>query len=314
MSGIGRGAGEGSMHDRATLRGAKSGRPNRRRASASSALDGIWSSFGRAAWVGRAALVLVGFGVLLIALMAAWQLATTAPELAVEKVEVMGTHRATAESITRLSGIQVGENILRLDTAAIERTIAAHPWVAKATVSRKMPRTVHIVIVEHEPVVLVALGHLYYANRAGEVVKRYTPGEREMLPVITGLEREAVEADNGEARERIVSAVAFLDELASVMGNDAPGIAEIHLDPLLGLSFVARNEDLSVSLGHPPWRRGIERLVEVKRSLEAKGVKASRIVVGGDRRPDRAVARLSSRIVEDGGRKDRQAVSSAALE
>jgi len=224
---------------------------------------------------------------------AAWDWATTAPAFAIASIEVKGAHRATKDSIVHLAGIAEGQNLLTIDPQAIERTIEAHPWVAKASVARRFPKSVEIVIEEHEPSVLVSLGHLYYADGSGEIVKRYTPGENEALPIITGLTREEIETDDGDARSRLVSAIDFCAELRAVMGKDTPKIAELHLDRAIGLSFVVANEDVRVVMGAPPWRTSIERYVKVRAALAEKGVRASRIVIGGERRPDRAVARLS---------------------
>lgn len=281
-----------SMHDRATVRGVKSGKRNKkRRPSGSSivprgpALSRLTKIFGAAA--GVAALT---YGVL-------WchHYAMTAPDFAVQTIEVSGTHRATQEAIVRLSGIERGENIFGLDTAEIAKTVSAHPWVARAKITRRYPRTVQIEVTEHEPAVIVALGHLYYANRDGEIVKRYTPGEHEELPVVTGLSRTEIETDDGAAKARLRSAIKFMTELQAFLGKAAPKIAELHLDPALGLSFVSSQDEAIVLVGAPPWKPRIERFLEVRAALEQRGVRASQIMLGGERRPDRAVARLSAR-------------------
>jgi cell division protein FtsQ len=176
----------------------------------------------------------------------------------------------------------------------MKRAVEAHPWVRSAEVTRSFPRTVEIRVVEHEPRVLVALGHLYYADGNGDVVKRYTPGERESLPVVTGLTRDQIETDDGEARSLLRSAIDFLDEVTKKFGTRAPKIAEVHLDPALGLSFVEADDDLMVVVGHPPFDAALDRLSRVKTHLKDKHVKATRIMLNGSRRKDRAVARLAS--------------------
>jgi cell division protein FtsQ len=194
----------------------------------------------------------------------------------------------------RLAGLAEGQNLLKIDTHELERMVEAHPWVAKAEVERVFPSAIEIRVVEHEPAVVVALGHLYYANDRGEIVKRYTPGENEKLPVVTGLTRDEIETDDGDARARLLSAIELKKEIEAVMGERAPKLAEIHLDRALGVSFVPSDEDVTVVMGAPPWKTSIERYLKVRGALAEKGVRASRIVVGGERRPDRAVAKLST--------------------
>lgn len=224
---------------------------------------------------------------------AVWDWATTSPAFAIEKIDVHGNRRATHESILKLAQLVEGQNLLSIETQAIERSIDAHPWIERVSVTRRFPKRVEIAIEEHEPVVLVSLGHLYYADATGEIVKRYTPGENESIPVVTGLTREEIETDDGDARARLVSAIDFLVELKATMGEAAPAISELHLDRAIGLSFIEKIDDANVVVGSPPWRTSIERYAKVKAALAEKGVRASRIVIGGERRPDRAVARLS---------------------
>lgn len=211
-----------------------------------------------------------------------------------ERIVVTGNTRASEPSLVHLSGVELGHNLMALDAEATARMVEAHPWVAKATVSKKWPRGVELSVVEHEPRVLVALDHLYYANASGTIVKRYSPGERESLPIVTGLSREEIETDEGESRAKLILALRFLDELDASLGPAAPRIAEINVDTAVGLSFTEPEDETRVVVGHPPWTDRIRRLDEVKAALEKRGVTASTIMLDGQQRKDRAVARLGS--------------------
>lgn len=283
-----------SLTDRASVRGVAQGRPNRRRRPSFSFLRPSKSGLLRTAKVTALIGALVGLGFLGFELKKAL---FTSPKLAISSIEVRGTKRATTDAVVRLSGVELGQNILSLATDDVAKAIEAHPWVAKAEVTRRLPSILDIVVVEHEPVVLVALGHLYYADAAGKIVKRYTPGEREILPVVTGLEREQVEAGDGSAEVWIRSAISLADELKATLGPGAPVLSEIHVDPAYGLSFVVQGDDTSIVVGHPPWRASLERYRQVESALAMKGVRASKIVLGGERRKDRAVARLTGETV-----------------
>lgn len=211
-----------------------------------------------------------------------------------ERIEVTGNTRASESALVRLSGIALKDNLMAMDVDATARMVEAHPWVAEATVSRRWPKGVELHVVEHEPRVLVALDHFYYANADGTIVKRYSPGERETLPVVTGLSREQIETDDGESRAKLLLALRFLDELDATLGAAAPGIEEIHVDTAMGLSFTQPDDKTRVVIGHPPWAERITRLDRVKEALERRGVEASTIMLDGQQRKDRAVARLES--------------------
>lgn len=217
----------------------------------------------------------------------------------VEAIEVTGLERAEQEAIVELSGVTEGQSLLGMELAEIERAVERHPWVSRAHVSRRFPKTLQIEVREHQPVALVALGNLYYVSSEGEVVKRHAPGENEVFPIITGLDREEVERGDGVALARIRQALAFLDEWRAASGGGSPetavAIEQVHLDPAAGVSFVPAGEGLRVHLGPPPWREALARYVEVRRELEERGVRASEIALGGQRRPERVTARLSGR-------------------
>lgn len=308
----GRPSSRSSLADRANVRGVRKGRRNRRRSKKES--TGSSDAPGRLAVAGRVVGIVVAIGGIGYGGYALHRFAKTSPRFAIEDVVVKGHVRATAESIAKLSGARPGDNIFDVDVERMTRTVEAHPWVASAKVTRGYPHTVEIEVVEHEPKVLVALGHLYYADRDGNVVKRYAPGEEESLPVVTGLSREQIETDDGQARAQLRSAIDFLAALNRRYGEEAPEVSEVHLDPALGLSFVESGEKLTVVVGHPPYDEAIDRLARVKQALAEKNVDATRIVLGFERRRDRAVARLAKRATasrQDG--EDRKGVKTTLL-
>lgn len=74
------------------------------------------------------------------------------PVLKVSKIEVNGAFHAKAQTIEEASGVAVGENIFRVDTAAAAGAVAQQAWVEKVNVSRSWPTTVRIDVTEHDPV------------------------------------------------------------------------------------------------------------------------------------------------------------------
>lgn len=278
-----------SLVDRARVRGVKKkARANRRRRGEprSPKRESLTRAF-------KVAGVLAVIGGLGFGVRALYAHALTSPVFAIDHLSVSGTERASERSILELSGVSRQDNLLAVDVDEVARTVEAHPWVASAELRRHYPDGLEIVVVEHLPVVLVALDHLYYANRSGEIVKRYAPGERELLPVVTGISRDQIETDDGESRARLLRALSFLEALDASLAADAPEVAEIHLGSEAGLAFTPRGEDVRIVVGHPPWGPRIARLNEVRSALDERGVRASRIMLDGQRRGGRAVARLA---------------------
>lgn len=269
-------------------RGSKSGRGSRSRKPASGA-----------SWLAKLLLAgkVVGVAAAVTGLAyggyRAHRFVTTTESFAVEVVEVKGLVRAERDEVLALAGVSRGDNLFALDAGEVERSVKRHPWVKDASVQRVPPKKLSIEVHEHVPVVLVALGNLYYADESGEIVKRYAPGETERLPVVTGIQRAEIESGDPRAKSRLRSAINFLADLSAVLGEKAPAVEEIHLDPARGLDFVPLGEQVRVSMGTPPWRARLEKLGRVRAALEERGLDATEITLGGERRPERVVARLA---------------------
>ena len=265
---------------------------NRRRAALKLRLPKIslgahFSAVTKIAIAGGAALAVAG------GLELGYRAATRSESFALQTITVEGATRSTEGEILALAGVERGDNLLVLEVHELEAAIARHPWVARATVSRRLPHTLSIRIVEHDPVALVALGNLAYVDRAGDVVKRYTADEHESLPVITGVTREDIEGEDVVALAQMRAAVLALSRVRAVLGEESP-IEEIHVEPSAGVSVRFAKEDLYVRLGPPPWDEALLRLQAVKDSLAARGVRAREITLGGERRPERVIARLDA--------------------
>lgn len=246
---------------------------------------GLWSSRRF-----RLVLGLLAFGAVLGAGrgLVAW--AERSPFFALQTLQVEGLARATERSVVKLAGLNIGENLFSLSTSEIEAAVLSHPWVAEAQVSRRLPGTLIIAVKEHQPAALVALGNLFYADASGKIVKRYAPGERVDLPVITGLTREEVETDDN-AQTRIAQAIQFAADARVTLGDASLAFAEIHLEPSGGLSFVEAGSGLRVSLGPAPWEPRLIQLRETKRALVQRGLIATHVRVDGVQREDRVVVR-----------------------
>ena len=218
--------------------------------------------------------------------------ATTSSTFAIEAVDIAGVDRCSADEVNGLAGVSLGDNLIQLDADVVRTRVEQHPWVRSAKVTRRWPRRLAIEVVEHVPVALVALGHLYYADAEGNIVKRRAPSERPSLPVVTGLSREEIEHGDGRGRARLVRALGFLDDLSAELAGDAPAVEEIHIDRVMGLSFVPLGVETRVHVGHAPWRGRIKRWAAVNDMLEKRHVVASEVALQGTRHPERVVARL----------------------
>jgi cell division protein FtsQ len=115
----------------------------------------------------------------------AWAVSVS-PAFELRTLEVTGLSHLTRRQVVSLSGVAQDENVLWLSAGAVaSRLERSSPWIASAAVSRSLPGTVRIEIVEREPIAAVADGARWLLVAADGVVLQETrkdPG----LPLIEG--------------------------------------------------------------------------------------------------------------------------------
>ena len=199
------------------------------------------------------------------------------PRFAIHTVEVRTGTRVKAEDVRKLTGIMEGKNIFSFQLANAVRQIEFHPWVLRATVTRKLPDRVEIAVTEREPTALAALGWLYYVDQEGHVFKRVLPGEKLDYPVITGLLLDQVIADQPATEVRIRKAFAVLELAKSSKVLPEAAISELHLDPTYGVSLITAREGLCIRLGEGDFAERWQRLERVLVELTGDWAKVETI-------------------------------------
>jgi cell division protein FtsQ len=215
------------------------------------------------------------------------------PRFAVRTVLIDGNHRRTPQQIAERGGVAVGKNIFALDLAQAGALITQDPWVEKATVTRKLPSTISISVVEREAAAMVNIGgELYLATRDGDLFKKMGQEDPVDLPVITGIPASQVATD----RKGVVIAVRRALDVADEA--DRTGIAkrypleELHLEKDGSLVVTIGREAISLSLGHPPYRDKMEEASRILNELARRKANASVIFLDNDAHPERVVVRM----------------------
>lgn len=72
--------------------------------------------------------------------------------LEARQVRVEGVSGARADAVSQFAGVRSGEPLVLLDTGAVARRVERLPWVGAVTVSRGLPHTVRIAVVERDAV------------------------------------------------------------------------------------------------------------------------------------------------------------------
>lgn len=119
-------------------------------------------------------------------------------EFALEKIEITGGDRSSAEKIRQQLAPFIGANLFDLDLPDIEALAARDPWVARASIKRVLPDRLRVGLVERNPCALAVIGgRTHLIDETGFVIGATGQGLADDLPVLTGLseEREALIAD-----------------------------------------------------------------------------------------------------------------------
>jgi cell division protein FtsQ len=226
----------------------------------------------------------------------AWQgyrAAERATFFTLREIRFTGLSHATREDLLQRSGLVLGTNLFHLDVAAATRAIEAHPWVASARLSRRLPGALDVEVVEHRPAANLHLGGLYLLDDVGRVFKRASPEDGLELPLVTGMKREDWGSNRPAAQLRVYTALQLLDAWKAE-GLPISSLDEVRLDEDGGLTAVARDggEPQEIHLGARELSLKLRRLVQVRAALQRRGERAVRIDLDNQARPDWVAAQV----------------------
>ena len=220
----------------------------------------------------------------------AYKFVTSSPHFQVSKVTVSPTQQVSEKKLIELSRLEERPNIFSLDLKEVARRIEAHPWVEKAKVSRRLPSSIHMDVVEQEPGAVVLLERLYLVNTAGKVFKRATKEEAMEHTLITGVSREEYKGDPKRAERRFRRALKILMKYRR---KRRPPVGEIHLSQNRGVVLYTREKGVEIRLGKGSVDAKLLRLDSVLTSLGRRSGRVRVIRLDNRVRPQRITVRLA---------------------
>jgi cell division protein FtsQ len=256
----------------------------------------------RAAWrsVADAALrTLAAAAVSAAVSLAVWEgyrWATASDAFSLREIRFGGLAHAREAELIQRSGLGLGENVFRLDLHRAARAMEGHPWVASATLERRLPGTILVSVIEHRPAALVQLGGLYVLDEEGRLFKRAAPEDALDLPILTGVSREAWAARAPEQQLRLFGALHLIDTWQA-SGFSIASLSEVRLDEGGGFTVFAHDGTAvqEVRLGSSDVSLKLQRLAQIRAALARRGERASRIDLDNPARPDQAAATLADK-------------------
>lgn len=230
------------------------------------------------------------------------------PFFTVTGVTINGCSRVSEETVLKLSGVKPDSNLLALDLDQMAETIEKHPWIESASISKKLPDRLEIVVRERVPVAMINLDALYLIDASGAVFKKISSNEQFDLPVITGVSSipEKTEKDNSgqsgaqsegarpsaENLKRALEIIALASKGTRTLGiND---VSEIHIDQQDIILYTAdKGLPLRFS-GDAPLKLQFQRAEKILYHLYSSGKFKKIVMVDLNYGNDTALARIKN--------------------
>jgi cell division protein FtsQ len=194
----------------------------------------------------------------------------------IDHIEVEGTRRLSRSVVLQQARLTSGANLLAVRPGQVERSLMAHPWIAKAEVSRKWPQNLQIRIQERDPIALVQIGEeLLYVDRQGMLFKPLSPGDPHNFPVITGLGADQFGHPEGGQPEVVTQAFHLLEILKKTPPPlNLENISEVHVDLERGFTLYANGLGAPLELGLSDHAEKLQKFAQLWPVLVQKGLLA----------------------------------------
>ena len=129
-------------------------------------------------------------------------------------LQIAGASPMASADIAKAAGLTKDQPILGVDLAAIRTRVEQVGWVESASVTRMLPNTMTIRVVERRPVAVWQLdGRMQVIDSAGQVIREADPGAFPQLPLVVGAGANASGGavfDLVKARPRLVQRLEAL--------------------------------------------------------------------------------------------------------
>lgn len=107
----------------------------------------------------------------------------------VREITVRGTSRLSAGDVEALLAGLREENLFRVDFEQYRRRALDSSWIEHVALSRVLPSTIVVDVVERTPMAIARLGQqLYLIDRTGNIIDEHSAAHRDFdLPIVDGL-------------------------------------------------------------------------------------------------------------------------------
>jgi len=187
----------------------------------------------------------------------------------VERIEVIGQERLSAEAIVRASGITRGQSLWTLDARRAVAGVEALSLVRHVELIRAFPNRVTLLIEERRPFTLVqAAGKLVWVDEQGVAVAAEARPVSVDAPVISGVSPADLAPNGRVPSDRIATGLSLIRALLRAQSPLVREISEVDVSRPEG-PVLYMVDGVEVRLGRDDWEGRLGRLQRVAAQLRA---------------------------------------------
>jgi cell division protein FtsQ len=251
------------------------------------ALSVIWAGLRLSLGLG----VILGISVAMA--YGAHRYALTSPRFSIREFAVKGNRHHGAAELSKIAGIERGQNLFSVDTHAAEARLLENPWVRQAKVGRELPGTLRVEVVERDAVAVTTLEDaLYLVTPEGEPFKAVEPGDPTDLPIITGLTFHDLAADRARAVERLGVGLEVLRDYEAMPLSKIYEAEEAHLVSDGSVVLTIGKKGTALYLGKGPFRQKLLMAARVIGKVQGGGELPGIVFLDNEAHPERVVVRM----------------------
>jgi cell division protein FtsQ len=143
----------------------------------------------------------------------------------IKEVTVEGLHRLNKQEVIDLVKVKPGTPLYFVVSSEIRDRVESHPWIKEAVVARVPFHELRISVIERTPAAVVRAGsENFLSDGEGLVLVRLAQGDDDSLPLVTGVDPNALLRGDRTARRAIMSGI----ELAGLVGQTYRGRLQVN--------------------------------------------------------------------------------------
>jgi cell division septal protein FtsQ len=193
------------------------------------------------------------------------------PLFRVREVEIEGYRKIPRETLLSLLTIEGMPNLFTLRLGDVARRLDGHPWIDHVKVRKIFPDRIWVQVVERRPIAILQLEELYYIDARGVIFSRVGDRDEYNFPFLTGLDRETLEKNPGEANRLIMKALELLSIAEREKAFPLGEISEIHMEKTFGVHYFTQMEGLEVKMGWEDFGEKLKKLSLIWSDLQKRG-------------------------------------------